>query len=1083
MTTVTLTQAGFFIQTGAAGQLLTVNSIVGGSGYVDGTYTNVPLTGGHGHGAQATIVVLSGAVTSVTVTASGSGIANYYVIGDTLSASNTNLGGSGTGFAASVATVGVRIVSGLNWTARTSPTGNVIGGIVSLSGTTTIIDDAGNVYHSTDGGHTWTSVSTVPDANTGGMLAQGGSTMIWSGTAVNVDRSTNSGALWTSISTGIPQDAGNSSIVTNGSGTWIVADNVVGAWDISGTTLGVISGSVTSGTFTSGEAITQTGTGATISAIFGTVAPGGPIYFDVAIGGTPDATSLWTGGTSGATYTPTAVPVFPDFTSGETITQAVSGATAYLISGGRGDLNVQGLSITGTPNATNIWTGGTSGTKFVPTTIPVANYTTPMAYSTDDGLTWTPYDPFKGGIPAITPPIWNGSEFVAIILNGVDQSIGTSTDGITWTLTHITTTLGFQALTKFGSNYVAVDGGINKSALASTPAGLATATETSVPLDVDGLSAVVNNSSLIFTFDTVGGVASSSNATSWAVGVLNFTHSLIGGQAVVLNGVNAGLSSHLVAVGNTGVTFASTDGITWTYHYSGQDNDLKGIASGLSVDVAVGGRSNLVSPTGTVLTSSNNTAWTANNQGSNPLNGVAFLNGTTFVTVGAAGTIYGSTTPTGSWTSQTSGVSYDLYSVAGESSSSTFIVGDAGTILHSTNAPGTSMTWTPQAITYIQIPGFVTSNITGSVTSGVFDFADIVTQAVTGATAEVFAINTPYVPDTGPLVVVTSTITGTPNATDIWTQTGSGATFTPTSLPTPTASFTSGENVTQANSGATATLHGTIPGNGPMVLVASSISGFPSTTDVWTGDTSGAQFSQELISTQGFPSTTELLTTVYSHGGTTVAVGAASTIYTTTDSGTTWTSQVIPGGGGTFISITYDTVNSKWVTGYDGAPQLLTSPDGVVWTQLPTGNLSAYASYNNAGSVGSSAVVYVGQASVFESTINVSVTADESSFTDYTAGGSGAFSPGETITQNSTGATATFLDIQTSLGVVNNLIVNTASITGTPDNFHVWVGNTSGAVATPNALPVVDYPKGATYDSTNNSFIAVGVNGSISTYP
>ena len=53
-----------------------------GSTYTDGTYTNVALTGGAGTGAFATIVVASGSVDSVLITANGSG----YVVGDTLSA-------------------------------------------------------------------------------------------------------------------------------------------------------------------------------------------------------------------------------------------------------------------------------------------------------------------------------------------------------------------------------------------------------------------------------------------------------------------------------------------------------------------------------------------------------------------------------------------------------------------------------------------------------------------------------------------------------------------------------------------------------------------------------------------------------------------------------------------------------------------------------------------------------------------------------------------------------------------------------------------------------------------------------------
>lgn len=79
----------------------TLTALSGGSGYVNGTYTNVPLTGGTGIGALATIVVSGLSVTSVSITDPGLG----YEVGDLLSASNTNLGGTGSGFGVQVATI------------------------------------------------------------------------------------------------------------------------------------------------------------------------------------------------------------------------------------------------------------------------------------------------------------------------------------------------------------------------------------------------------------------------------------------------------------------------------------------------------------------------------------------------------------------------------------------------------------------------------------------------------------------------------------------------------------------------------------------------------------------------------------------------------------------------------------------------------------------------------------------------------------------------------------------------------------------------------------------------------------------
>jgi hypothetical protein len=81
------------------GPIATLGTIVGGSGYNNFSYTAVPLTGGTGTGAQATVVVSGGFVAQVFVTNPGTG----YTVGDVLSANNANLGGFGAGFSVPVA--------------------------------------------------------------------------------------------------------------------------------------------------------------------------------------------------------------------------------------------------------------------------------------------------------------------------------------------------------------------------------------------------------------------------------------------------------------------------------------------------------------------------------------------------------------------------------------------------------------------------------------------------------------------------------------------------------------------------------------------------------------------------------------------------------------------------------------------------------------------------------------------------------------------------------------------------------------------------------------------------------------------
>jgi hypothetical protein len=83
------------------GAINTLGTVTGGSLYTNGIYANVPLTGGNGSGATANILISSGAVSSVTLTNPG----NFYGSGDVLSATNTNIGGSGSGFSISVTAI------------------------------------------------------------------------------------------------------------------------------------------------------------------------------------------------------------------------------------------------------------------------------------------------------------------------------------------------------------------------------------------------------------------------------------------------------------------------------------------------------------------------------------------------------------------------------------------------------------------------------------------------------------------------------------------------------------------------------------------------------------------------------------------------------------------------------------------------------------------------------------------------------------------------------------------------------------------------------------------------------------------
>jgi hypothetical protein len=88
-------------------QMLTQSSIgtgvisSAGSSYTNGTYYGVPMSGGTGIGAMATITVAGAAVTGVTIDNPGQGFA----AGQVLTVAASHMGGSGTGFTYTISTM------------------------------------------------------------------------------------------------------------------------------------------------------------------------------------------------------------------------------------------------------------------------------------------------------------------------------------------------------------------------------------------------------------------------------------------------------------------------------------------------------------------------------------------------------------------------------------------------------------------------------------------------------------------------------------------------------------------------------------------------------------------------------------------------------------------------------------------------------------------------------------------------------------------------------------------------------------------------------------------------------------------
>jgi hypothetical protein len=80
------------------GAISDYNAPTGGSSYTNGVYPNVPLTGGQGSGATATITVAGNTVTTVTVNNGG----QFYAVNDSLTTNSSYIGGTGAGFSVTV---------------------------------------------------------------------------------------------------------------------------------------------------------------------------------------------------------------------------------------------------------------------------------------------------------------------------------------------------------------------------------------------------------------------------------------------------------------------------------------------------------------------------------------------------------------------------------------------------------------------------------------------------------------------------------------------------------------------------------------------------------------------------------------------------------------------------------------------------------------------------------------------------------------------------------------------------------------------------------------------------------------------
>jgi|SRR5690348_2600986 len=138
----------------SGGNIVEFGTIVPGADYTDGVYSGVALIGGTGSGATAYITISGNKVATATLVSQGQG----YTDGDILTASASDLGGTGTGFSAVASlkvpfpAVGANFISSwpwygftVQWNDRLEYTGKNYGARVDRTDTFSIIPERNEI--------------------------------------------------------------------------------------------------------------------------------------------------------------------------------------------------------------------------------------------------------------------------------------------------------------------------------------------------------------------------------------------------------------------------------------------------------------------------------------------------------------------------------------------------------------------------------------------------------------------------------------------------------------------------------------------------------------------------------------------------------------------------------------------------------------------------------------------------------------------------------------------------------------------------------------------------------------------------
>ena len=151
------------------------------------------------------------------------------------------------------------------------------------------------------------------------------------------------------------------------------------------------------------ETLQQANSGAT--ATIAGIYQFGALMYLTSLAGSPTSSDLWYGTTSFDAFVPYIAPTTPTgFTLGEYVTQNVTGASAQTANTPTGSNPLFVGTVSGSPDATDVWIGGTSYAQYVPTSVPtlVPPNGTDTWVGQSSAAVFTPT-----GVPAIGPSVGN----------------------------------------------------------------------------------------------------------------------------------------------------------------------------------------------------------------------------------------------------------------------------------------------------------------------------------------------------------------------------------------------------------------------------------------------------------------------------------------------------------------------------------------------------------------------------------------------------------------------------------------------------------------------------------------------------